>query len=273
MFAPDATPWIDTDNLPIGACARRTYPPFRGDTAPGGALRPILPPVGAAQCRPPPARLRPGGLPPLVRLCARSTSPPSGRSHRGSTDFVLQVDTGAGSGHNRYAIRAGLAPGSGFVDADGTPVSVFANGRLPLYANAEAADTRFYLARVLPGNDNRTLSLKFYDVGDAAAAGRIEIVPPPDSGLTRFNGCRTSILPSNRIPSTDQGGCRLTNVSSANYQAQLVEVQVPVPAGYDCDEDDPKGCWVRVRFDYPSAVQDTTTWAAAIVGDPVRLVE
>ena len=50
---------------------------------------------------------------------------------------------------------------------------------------------------------------------------------------------------------------------------------MPIPVGYSCDDTDPKGCWVRIEYDYGSGttVEDTTTWTAAIEGDPVRLVE
>jgi hypothetical protein len=48
---------------------------------------------------------------------------------------------------------------------------------------------------------------------------------------------------------------------------------VPIPEGHTCDEADPNGCWITVLADFPGGVADTTTWAAEIIGDPVRLVE
>ena len=70
--------------------------------------------------------------------------------------------------------------------------------------------------------------------------------------------------------------CSLSNVSSgAGYNGKLVQVTVPIPAGYSCTISDPQGCWIRLRFTYPAGttVNDTTTWSAKLEGDPVRLIE
>jgi hypothetical protein len=53
----------------------------------------------------------------------------------------------------------------------------------------------------------------------------------------------------------------------------VVYADVPIPSDYTCDSTDPEGCWVTVLASFPSSVQDTTTWSAAILGNPVRLVE
>ena len=70
-------------------------------------------------------------------------------------------------------------------------------------------------------------------------------------------------------------GCRLNNVNNAEYNGHLTSMRVPIPADYTCNQSSATGCWVRVRFVWCAgcAIQDTTTWSAAILGDPVRLVE
>ena len=60
---------------------------------------------------------------------------------------------------------------------------VFGEARIGIYANAPAANTTFFLARVLPGAKGRHLVMNFFDTGDAAAAGTLKILPPPDSNV------------------------------------------------------------------------------------------
>lgn len=207
----------------------------------------------------------------------------------GAGDYVLQVTTGqrwnaatsslmdqmVGTGHNRLAIRAGLISGAGVLD--NTNVELFADGRLPIYANARGADTRFYLARVLPGSDGRRLKIEFFDVGDASQPGTITVLPPPDatvagSPITQFSNCPYS----GPAGSGTLASCSLPGVSSGTgYNGKVTQVTVPIPNAYSCLSANPQGCWVRVRFTYPAGtnVNDTTTWLAKLEGDPVRLTQ
>ena len=63
-------------------------------------------------------------------------------------------------------------------------------------------------------------------------------------------------------------GCQDHNVSSANYNGQWIQVRIPIPNDYSCNYTDPLGCWLRVNFAFPAAVQDTTTWTAQLTGRP-----
>jgi hypothetical protein len=217
----------------------------------------------------------------------------------GVQDFVLQVKTSgannsqaSGNGHNRYAIRTGLTNQSNppvfpAVEArpDGTKTSMFAAGRLPMFANLDAANTTFYLARVLPGAGGSTLRVNFYDTGDATKEGRLSVRPPTGSvvrnaagetPLNAFSGCITTKTGAGAL-TTEDSGCTLTKVKNSNgYNGQLVQMLVPIPNGYWCDQSVQLDCWVRVTFSYPvgaGGVTDVTTWDATIDGDPVRLVQ
>ena len=198
--------------------------------------------------------------------------------------YFLQVETAKkadgtptpqGSGANRFAIRAGLQ--GNFATPN---LRLFGEARIGIYANAPAANTTFFLARVLPGAESRNLVVNFFDTGDAAAAGTLTVLPPPDSNVgASFAGCTytpppgTSTGPPWGTFTNTQSGCRITNVSSATYNGQWIQFKIPIPDNYDCSFDDPNGCWTRINFAFPSNVQDTTTWTARIEGDPVRLVE
>jgi hypothetical protein len=215
-----------------------------------------------------------------VQICSIN-SPISGT-------YFLQVQTNTkidgsaapnAGGANRYAIQAGL--GTDFSTANG--IRLYGNGRMGVYANATGADTRFYLTRILPGEAGKTLVLQFFDTGDASAAGNIQVLPPPDSNVAggAFASCKytappgTSTGPPWGTLSNTGSNCTVTGVSTSNYNGQWITYEVPIPADYDCNDAIATGCWTRLRFSYPSgtSVQDTTTWAAFVLGEPVRLIQ
>jgi hypothetical protein len=195
-------------------------------------------------------------------------------------DYLLQVRTNIrfgnaptgpadpttpGGGHNRFALRAA------FLDAAGNPngagVHISATTTMAIYANAPSATTQFYLVRVPSGSGGRVLVLSFFDIADASGAGKLTIVAPVDSGAT-FSNCTGSGPQAGNLPT-----CVID--ATGAFNGRWEHVRVPIPAGYTCNDGDPKGCWVRIQYAYGAGttVQDTTTWAAAIEGDPVRLVE
>lgn len=217
-----------------------------------------------------------------VTLCSVAT-PESGT-------YFLQVQTGVkidgtsapnAGGANRWSLRAGL--GSDFSTA--TNIRVYGNGRMGVYANATAADTQFYLTRLLPGEAGKTLVLQFFDTGDASTAGEIQVLPPPDSNVTggTFTSCRYTAPPGNStgppwgtLTATSTSQCKITGVSTSNgFNGQWVTYEVPIPSTYDCNDTIATGCWTRLRFNFPSqtSVQDTTSWIAYVLGEPVRLIQ
>ncbi|MEX1006704.1 MAG: pilus assembly protein TadG-related protein [Acidimicrobiia bacterium] len=207
--------------------------------------------------------------------------------------YFLQVQTATkiagtatpnGGGSNRYSIRVGL--GANFSSTNN--LRLYGNSTMGIYANATGADTRFYLTRVLPGEAGHTLILNFFDTGDASQPGAIAVLPPPDSNVSggAFANCEYTQPPGNSTGPpwgtfiATGSGCQISGVSSSSspgpsYNGQWVMFQVPIPETYDCDDTDPLGCWTRLRFTYPvgTSVNDTTTWMAFMLGDPVRLIQ
>ncbi|MGZ6977696.1 MAG: pilus assembly protein TadG-related protein [Acidimicrobiia bacterium] len=196
--------------------------------------------------------------------------------------YFLQIETSTkingtaapfGGGANRLALRATLGGGS-------SNLQIHGDGRIGIYANSPAANTTFYLARVLPGAPGRALVMSFFDVGDAAQPGAITVLPPTDSNVgSRFSGCTYVPPPSNSTGppwgtfTPTASGCTITNVSSATYNGQWIQMKIPIPDNYTCNYNDPLGCWTRVNFAFPDRVSDTTTWSAQMTGDPVRIVQ
>lgn len=176
------------------------------------------------------------------------------------------------SGLNAFSIRAGFDNGTATLQTY-NDVRVFAEGNLPIFANADAANPTFHLARILEVNRDRTLTVELYDAGDAGSAGYIRVLPPADSNMTTFSGCVFDLDGTGTPPNTLPNSCRVNGVSSANgFNGKVMLIQVPIPASYQCDESLPTGCWVKLEMGF-SDVHDFTTWSAYISGDPVRLVE
>lgn len=182
--------------------------------------------------------------------------------------YAVQVYTnglGADSaaGHNRFALRA---YGTGQNDPES--ISISGNGKMGMYGNTPSGTSRFYLARVPSGSGGHSLNINLFDIGDGAVTGsRITVIPPEEVGGS-FTGCTgrgviTGSMPTCVIP-----------VSSA-FNGKWQTVSVPIPESYSCNDTEPEGCWVRLEFYYGSGSEplDTTSWTAALEGDPVRLVE
>ncbi len=281
--APDETPWSDTDNPMIGSCTPKVVPAYN----PGGGNPTIFqwlnPSDGVADAE---AIINPANgsntFAEYWRRWATVCSVPAGSVTAGK--YVIQVrsnatvaaplvynSTVATNGFNRMSIRVGFGS-AGTTAVDGSAVSIFARGKLPIYANATAADTRFYLSRITPNDAGRTLRISLFDMGDAASPGTLQILPPTEFGSS-ISGCTFSRNDGASL-SGNAGTCTLSNVSTNNgYNGRIVTIDIPIPSNYTCATSSQTGCWFRVLGDFPGGVNDTTTWSATILGNPVRLVE
>ena len=185
------------------------------------------------------------------------------------TKYDASVST---EGYNSFAIRAGFGS-TGLNNVNGTAVSIFAKGRLPIFANSKGADTRFYLARILPYDAGRTLRINLYDMGESSQSGTLRILAPDEYAGT-FSGCRISRDDGASL-SVDSSRCELSGVHSDSYNGRVLTIDVPIPQNYSCAVSSDLGCWVKIQAKYPSSatVTDATTWSAQILGNPIRLVE
>ena len=252
---------------PVPGCAPITYPGFQGDLA--AALGAGLTPAGA-----------PGPLATYFRqwvnLCQVTG--------QAGDEYFIEVTTDSGSqGHNRYALRGVTPAGSA------APVSVAGNTYMGIYANVGSQLTQFFLARVPSAASHHTLVLNFFDIGDAAGQGTLTIVPPTDSNVgSSFSNCTWTGQPGGGAtgfgaatpvspwgPNNPIAGCQITGVNApgTSWNAQWSTVTIPIPANYTCNDNDPNGCWVKINYQFASAISDTTSWNAYLLGDPVRLVK
>ena len=282
--APDVSPWEPANNPIVCQAEFPGIYPENGNDQPNGStdanrLKTLLQ-QSTAYTGTNPARSFASFFRQWVNLCTVN-NPVEGR-------YFLQVQTSLkmdgsaapnAGGANRFSIRTGL--GSNFAANNG--VHVYGNGRMGAYANATGANTQFYLTRVLPGEAGKTLILNFFDTGDAGQAGTLQVLPPADSNVSGglFSSCTYTAPPGNSTGppwgsfSATVSGCKITNVSTTNFNTQWVTWQIPIPTSYTCDPSSATGCWVRLKFVYPdgTSVQDTTTWSAYILGEPVRIIQ
>ena len=60
---------------------------------------------------------------------------------------------------------------------------------------------------------------------------------------------------------------------SAKYNGSWVTLDIKIPATYTCTMDTLPGCWWKIQYVINGQANDTTTWAAQVIGDPVHLVQ
>ncbi len=277
FYEPDITPEDISDNVEITSCAREFEPYWAYDYDGDGDVDTLW---NRYQ-----AEIAPSStLTPLVSQYFRNWVPLCTVTNAAVGEYVIQMQTnrhldgssnGEGAGHNRFSLR--VAQDGSLSSPD---VRMYAVGKLPMYANATGADTRFHLARVLPGSANRNLRLVFFDVGDASDVGTLTVIPPTDSNYTSFPNCTYTAPTGNTsgppfgTPAATGGGCSVGGVSSASWNRQVIEWVIPIPSDYTCNYNDPAGCWIKMKFQYAATtrVSDTTTWSATLDGNPVRII-
>jgi hypothetical protein len=195
-------------------------------------------------------------------------TPPDGQAcwtQTGAGVYVVQVrhvDPGAAtdrSGLNRYSVQS-------------TTGNLFALGDFSIYNNADASTTSFHLAEVPSYYHGKTFVVELFDPGESAETGTLQMVGPD---LTVFNDGECRIYTRNNpgqawaLQTTIAAGspCQET-VTPGEYHDRWLKFEMDLPAEYACAT-----CWWKVNYAYPSGVNDTTTWQAYMIGNPIHLVE
>ena len=180
-------------------------------------------------------------------------------------DYSIQVQTFGGGGQNRFALRA-------YLDANGGGnVSIFAVDRMSLFNNVTAGTSHFNLVRLDSSAKNHVLNVRFYDMGDSNQPVVATVLQPDDSppvSDTAFDNCTGEGPVAGALT-----GCTVTATASVNG-GRWQTIRIPITDAYKCsDDEDQAKCWIRIRLNTTAAQADTTTWAADLEGDPVRLVQ
>lgn len=178
------------------------------------------------------------------------------------------------SGLNRYSLR---------VTPDG---QLFGLRDFSIYNNASEGTTDFYLAEVPDFYAGKTLVIEMFDPGeftpdDPDDIGILQVMAPDGAGWVVYDegNCTVSERhdiddPWSVIDTKDAGEDCAQSTTASQFHNDWLQFEIVIPADYECDEEVvPSECWWKINYDYPSdsEVQDTTTWRAFIIGNPIHL--
>lgn len=276
VLQPDSTPWTDLDNPVEPSCPPITFGSRNAREGQPDMINWLNPATWGAN---PQNRVFYEQFRRWFRICS-IPNPVVGdyilvarTNVRANAPFTYDPSVATG-GQNRFSIRVGFGAGveqtNSVVGQDN--VRLYAKGRLPIYVNAANANTNFFLARIQPsGGATRSLRVALWDISDYPTSGTGTWQMVDASGVP-FSGCVFRRADGAVITQdVNSATCRISS-PQGRYDRRLVFVDVPIAADYDCDITNPFDCWVRMDSTLPVA-NDSTTWSADILGDPVRLIE
>jgi hypothetical protein len=183
--------------------------------------------------------------------------------------YVLNVRHATGSsggGNNGYGLNV-------IVEPAGSPsVRLYGINDISIFTNQPDATGNLTLAEVAPEHAGKVLELSFFDPGEDDQDAHMTVLMPDGStadcrwvarnqdGLVTSSGGPGACT----IQTADES---LPTTSKSLFNGQWVTATIDIPDGYTCSSD----CWWSVRIDLHQP-HDRTTWAARIIGNPVRLI-
>ena len=185
----------------------------------------------------------------------------------GAGIYVLQVavqnpgNTVDRAGLNRYSVRA-----------NNNGAKLFALGDFSIYNNASGTTTSFYLAEVPTYYHGKTFVVELYDAGESANNGTLAVVDPStdvfNDGQCRIYSRNNPSVAWNLQTTIPSGSNCQETVTPGEYNGRWLKFEMDLPAAYSCSN-----CWWKMSYSYPTAVNDTTTWRAYMIGNPIHLID
>ena len=207
-----------------------------------------------------------------VTICGRTTTMPAGR-------YLLRVQTtGNGSAANRYSLK---------VTSSGTAKARIAGyGDMSMYNNISSGTSgsdvtaNFYLAEVDPVHKGKTFRISLYDPGEVTKTtsttgkGTIKIIGVDGNVVSSCVGLTDSTT-STFTSGATLSPCQFDSavLGAPKYDGQWVTLNIPIPNTYSCTLGTIPGCWWKIRYVINGQANDTTTWSAQVIGDPVHLID
>lgn len=171
--------------------------------------------------------------------------------------YVVRVwTTGDLGGTNQYAVRANTSAG--------TNARVYGINDISIFTNQSGIST-LHVAEVAAVHHGKTLELSFYDPGEDDNDAWMTVKNPGGSTATCDWVAKNE---AGTVVDSDSGSCRIqTSDGNSFFNGLWVTAQVDIPDAYTCTTN----CWWKMQIEN-SQPHDRTTWAARIIGNPVRLV-
>lgn len=167
------------------------------------------------------------------------------------------------SGLNRYSVKT-------------TSGKIYGLGDISLYNNFKGSSTEFWLAEVPKSYAGKTFVVELFDPGDAES-GVSNIMQVLGPGGVQIPTCQLNTRPTvnhDWVPLNTKNNnpvatpCQLNATRpDNNFDNKWVQVVVNLPSDYDCSD-----CWWKIRYNFSGTTEDTTTWRAYIVGNPIHLI-
>jgi hypothetical protein len=199
-----------------------------------------------------------------INLCTISGSP---EVDPGIYVLKVWVD-GNGGGNNGYGLNV-VTAGSG-TDA----ARLYGINDISIFTN-QTATGNLTIAEVAQEHAGKILELSFYDPGEDDDDAFMTVKMPDGTSAScswiakDFNG--------NTSASGGPGTCRIQTAegslpasSKSLFNGQWITATIDIPDAYTCSSN----CWWSMLIEHSSSStsHDRTTWAARIIGNPVRLV-
>lgn len=182
--------------------------------------------------------------------------------------YVLNVRTTGGGGNNAYSIGVSTTGGVATQHA-----RVYAINDMSIFTNSGGSSVAtVYLAEVAQSHAGKTLLLDFFDPGENPSGNAWVEVRNPHNGSAACSWTATNGQGSG-------GGtvnpCRIqsTSAGTAQFNGHWLNSRINIPTGYTCATSPMNpNCYWTMRLELGTTSQDRTTWAARVIGNPVRLV-
>jgi hypothetical protein len=183
--------------------------------------------------------------------------------------YVLKVWVeGNGGGNNGYGLNVVTLPA-------GAPAArLYGINDISIFTN-QTATGNLTIAEVAQEHAGKILELSFYDPGEDDDDAFMTVKMPDGTSANcswvsmDFNG--------NTAATGGPGTCRIQTAegslptsSKSLFNGQWITATIDIPDAYTCSSN----CWWSMLIEHSSSStsHDRTTWAARIIGNPVRLV-
>jgi hypothetical protein len=181
--------------------------------------------------------------------------------------YVLKVWVdGNGGGNNGYGLNVVTSPGGGARLYGINDISIFTN---------QTATGNLTIAEVAQEHAGKILELSFYDPGEDNDDAFMTVKMP--DGTSASCSWIAKDFNDNTSASGGPGTCRIQTAegslpasSKSLFNGQWITATIDIPDAYTCSSN----CWWSMLIEHSSSStsHDRTTWAARIIGNPVRLV-
>lgn len=170
--------------------------------------------------------------------------------------YVLRIWTdGSDGGTNQYSVRA--------TTSSGGDARVYGINDISIFNNLNGTSTLF-IAEVIQEHAGKVLEIDLYDPGEDDANAFMTVKTP--GGATAQ--CTWEAFNENGVSQGgSSGNCRIqTSDGNAFFNGEHLRIQIDIPDSYTCSTD----CWWKMEIENGQP-HDRTTWAARVIGNPVRL--